>query len=84
MMETNTPIYINNTQIEHVESYIYLGQRYSIRGKNQDKEFQRRITAGWAFAKHRHVFKGNMEQLKRQISTGVFSSIEHMAVSRRQ
>ena len=34
MMENNTPIYVNNTQIENVESYIYLGQRYSIRDKN--------------------------------------------------
>ena len=46
MMETDTPIYVNNTQIENVESYIYLGQRYSTRDKNQDKEIQRRITAG--------------------------------------
>ena len=37
MMETDTPIYVNNTQIENVESYIYLGQRYSTRDKNQDK-----------------------------------------------
>ena len=51
-------IYINNTQIEIVESYIYLGQRYSTRDKT--KEIQRRITAGWtAFAKHRDIFKGN-------------------------
>ncbi|KAK2171863.1 hypothetical protein NP493_1017g02048 [Ridgeia piscesae] len=28
MMENDTPIYVNNTQIENVESYIYLGQRY--------------------------------------------------------
>ena len=42
MMETNTPIYVNNTQIENVESYIYLGQRYSTRNKNQDKEIQTR------------------------------------------
>ena len=48
------------TQIKNIESYIYLGQRYSTRNKNQDKEIQRRITAGWtAFAKHRHIFKGN-------------------------
>ena len=26
MMENDTPIYVNNTQIENVESYIYLGQ----------------------------------------------------------
>ena len=47
-MENDTPIYVNNTQIEKVESYIYLGQRYSTRDKNQNKEIERRITAGWA------------------------------------
>ena len=26
MIETDTPIYVNNTQIENVEGYIYLGQ----------------------------------------------------------
>jgi len=25
MMENDTPIYVNNTQIRNVESYIYLG-----------------------------------------------------------
>ena len=38
MMENGTPIYVNNTQIENVESFIYLGQRYSTRDKPQDKE----------------------------------------------
>ena len=38
-----------------------MGQRYSTRDKHQDKEIQRRITAGWtAFAKHRDIFKSNM------------------------
>ena len=53
MMENDTPICVNNTQIENVESDIYLGQRYGNRYKNQDKKNQRRITARWtAFAKH--------------------------------
>ena len=61
MMENNTPIYVNNTQIENVVSYIYLEQRDSTIDKNQDKEIQRRITARWtAFAHHRHIFKGNI------------------------
>ena len=56
-MENYTPIYVNHTQIENVESYIYLGQRYSTRDKNKDNEFQRRITAGWtAFTKHRDIW----------------------------
>ena len=30
MMKGNdTPVYVSNTQTENVESYIYLGQRYS-------------------------------------------------------
>ena len=28
MMENYTPMYVNNTQTENVESYIYMGQRY--------------------------------------------------------
>ena len=35
-----TPIYVNKTQIENVESYIQLGQRYSTRDKHQDNEIQ--------------------------------------------
>ena len=61
MMENDTTIYVNNTQVENVESYIYLGQRYSTRDKNQHKEIQRRITAGWtSFAKHHDIFNGNI------------------------
>ena len=57
LMETDTSIYVNNIQIKNVESYIYPGQRYSTRDKNQDKEIQRKITAGWtAFDKHRDIF----------------------------
>ncbi|KAK2183091.1 hypothetical protein NP493_323g00014 [Ridgeia piscesae] len=69
MMANDTPIYVNNTQIENVEGYIYLGQRYSTRDKTKDKEIQRRITAGWtAFVKHRAIFKGNIGKcLKRQV-----------------
>ncbi|KAK2176840.1 hypothetical protein NP493_636g03007 [Ridgeia piscesae] len=59
MMENDTPIYVNNTQIENVESYIYLGQRYSTRDKKQDKEIQRKITT--AFARHRDNFKGSIQ-----------------------
>ncbi|KAK2188327.1 hypothetical protein NP493_135g00011 [Ridgeia piscesae] len=68
-MENDTQIYVKNIQIENVESYIYLGQRYSTRDNNQDKGIQRRITAGWtAFTKHRDNFKGNIGTcLKRQV-----------------
>ena len=61
MMETDTLIYVNNTQIENIENYIFLGQRYSTRDKNQDKEIQRRIMPEWtAFAKHHDIFKSNI------------------------
>ena len=60
IVEDNTPIYVNTTQIENVEIYVCLGQRFSLRDKNQDKEILRRITAGWtACAKHRDIFKSN-------------------------
>ena len=63
MMENDTPIYVNNTQIENVETST------CTRDKNQDKEIQRRITAGWpAFAKHRDISKGNFGTcFKRQV-----------------
>ena len=46
-----------------------MGQHYSLKEKNQDKEIQQRITAGWAaYAKHRDIFKSNLAIcLKRQV-----------------
>ena len=55
MMETDTPTYVNNILIENVESYMYLGQRYSTRDKNQVKKIKRRIKAEWNDLK-----RGNM------------------------
>ena len=40
--------FINNVMIENVAGYVYLGQHYSLKEKNQDKFIQRRIMAGWA------------------------------------
>ena len=58
MVVDNTPINVNNVLIENVPGYVYLGQHYSLKEKNQDKEIQRRIMAGWAaYAKHRDIFK---------------------------
>ena len=38
-----------------------LGQLYSLKENNQDKEIQRIIMAGWAaYAKHRDIFKSNL------------------------
>ena len=69
MVEDHTPINVNNVPIDNVEGYVYLGQHYSLKEKNQDKEIQRRIMAGWvAYAKHRNIFKSNLAIcLKRQV-----------------
>ena len=47
MVVDNTPINVNNVLIENVPGYVYLGQHYSLKEKNQDKEIQRRIMADW-------------------------------------
>ena len=58
MVVDNTPIHVNNMLIENVEGYVYLGQRYSLQEKNQDKKIQLRIIAGLAaYAKHPDIFK---------------------------
>ncbi len=69
MVVDNTPINVNNVLIENVPGYVYLGQHYTLKEKNQDKEIQRRIMAGWAaYAKHRDIFKSNLAIcLKRQV-----------------
>ena len=80
MMENDIPLYVNNIQIENIESH--LGQRYSIRDKNQHKEIQRKIKAGWtAFAKHRDIFKGYIGPcLKRQVyNSCVLSAMTYAA-----
>ena len=70
MIKNDTPLNVTNTQIKNVESCIYLGQRYSTRDKNQDKEVKRRFTAGWtAFAKHRDIFKGNIGTCLKRLRT---------------
>ena len=54
---TKTPQELrNNMLIENVEGNVYLKQHYSIKEKNQVKEIQRRIMAGWAaYAKLRDI-----------------------------
>ena len=69
MVVDNTPINVNNVLIENVPGYVFLGQHYSLKEKNQNKEIQRRIMAGWAaYAKHRDIFKSNLAIcLRRQV-----------------
>ena len=38
MVVDNTPINVNNVLIENVQGYVYLGQHYSLKENNQDKE----------------------------------------------
>ena len=38
MVVDNTPINVNNVLIENVQGYLYSGQQYSHKEKNQDKE----------------------------------------------
>ena len=47
MVVDSTPINVNNVLIENVEDYVYLGQHYSLKEKNQDTEIQRRTMAGY-------------------------------------
>ena len=69
MVVDNTPINVNNVLIENVKGYVYLGQHYSLKENNQNKEIQRRIVAGWeAYTKHRAILKSNLAIcLKRQV-----------------
>ena len=61
MVVDDTPINVNNVLIDNVQGYVYLGQHYSLKEKNQDKEIQRRIIGGWAaYAKPRDIFKSNL------------------------
>ena len=38
MVVDNTLINVNNVLIENVPDYVYLGEHYSLKEKNQDKE----------------------------------------------
>ena len=47
--------------IENGEGHVLLGQHYSLKEKNQEKEIQRRTMAGReVYAKHRDIFKSNL------------------------
>ena len=64
MVIDNSPINVNKVLIENVE-----GLGTTLQEKNQDKEMQRRIMAGWAaYAKHQDIFKSKLAiSLKRQV-----------------
>ncbi|KAG7311162.1 hypothetical protein JYU34_002159 [Plutella xylostella] len=59
---TQTPININNIDLEYVEDYIYLGQNISFKEK-MDKEITRRINIGWKkYWSLKHIFKSKLHQ----------------------
>ena len=68
MVVDNTPINVNNVLI-NISQATCTWDNTSDHEKNQDKEIQRRIMAGWAaYAKHRDIFKSNLAIcLKRQV-----------------
>ena len=55
MVVDNTPINVNNVLIENVQGYVYVGQHYSLKEKNQDKEIQRRIELNLFQQQKQHV-----------------------------
>ena len=80
MVVDNTPINVNYVLVENVQCYGYVGQHYSLREKNQDKEIQRRITAGLAtYAKPRNIFKSNLAIcLKKQVYNSCVSAMTYV------
>ena len=49
MVVDNTPINVNNVLIENVQGYMYLGQHYSLKEKNQDKRY---YEESWQAGRH--------------------------------
>ena len=77
MVVDNTPINVNNMIIENADGYVYLGQRYSLNEKNQDREIQRRIMIGWAaYAKHRPTCHMPEETLVQLICAASFDMVQ--------
>ena len=60
---------VEEYEIEQVNSYIYLGQRESLREKDQEGEINRRIQAGWkSFNDNKDILKSNIPlSLKRKL-----------------
>ncbi|XP_072052032.1 uncharacterized protein [Amphiura filiformis] len=51
---------VKGLEIE-VKEYVYLGQHFSPRDKDQDSEIRRRIKAGWqAIGRYSTIMKGNL------------------------
>ena len=53
---TTKGVYVNGIQLDQVEDYVYLGQRFTLIEKNQDNEI-RSIKAGWQERFTTNMFK---------------------------
>lgn len=55
------PILLNNTPVEYVDSYVYLGKQISFKKNNNDSEVERRITMTWKkFWSIKEILKSQM------------------------
>ena len=67
-MENNTPMYVNNTQIENAESYIYMGYIYTAPETKTKTRILKKESKPDGQHSHRDIFKGNIGIcLKRQV-----------------
>lgn len=54
----NHPFYIDHTQLEIVEEYVYLGHKIKLGRQNQTADLNRRTGLAWAaFSKMKHILK---------------------------
>lgn len=61
MSPVNAQIYIDNSVIENVKEYNYLGHVISLGRENQSREISRRIKLSWtAFGKLAHILRNNV------------------------
>ena len=63
------PVFFEGSEIEEVQSYIYLGLRVSLVETDTENEINRGIQSGWkSFNEHKIVLKSNiLYSLKRKL-----------------
>ena len=62
------PLHVDQTTVEHVQDYVYLGQLVTMQS-DKTPEIKRRIAAGWgAFSKYRDIMQSKIPMcLKRKV-----------------
>ena len=56
---TTKAVYVNGIQLDQVEEYVYLGQRFTLIEKNKDNEIRRRIKSRMTdIGKTQHNYDG--------------------------